>query len=58
MLEELKKWIFEVAREFVDGSTAGAGEICDETIKTAGTICDKTKKATCALPKLIKKSPA
>ena len=44
MLEELKKWIFEVAREFVDGSTAGAGEICDETIKTAGTICDETRK--------------
>ena len=56
MLEELKKWIIEVAREFVDGSTAGAGEICDETIKTAGTICDKTKKANADFIKAIMES--
>ena len=56
MLEELKKWIFGVAREFVDGSTAGAGEICDETIKTAGTICDKTKKANADFIKAIMES--
>jgi len=56
MLKELKKWIFGVAREFVDGSTAGAGEICDETIKTAGTICDKTKKANADFIKAIMES--
>ena len=45
MIEELKNWIISVARDFIDGATAGAGELCDETVETAGTICDETKKA-------------
>ena len=45
MLEDLKKWIINVAREFVDGSTAGAGEVCNETIKIAGQACDETLQA-------------
>ena len=45
MIEELKNWIIAVAKDFVNGSTAGAGELCDETVETAGTICDETKKA-------------
>ena len=45
MLEDLKKWIINVAREFVDGSTAGAGEVCNETIKIAGQACNETLQA-------------
>jgi len=45
MLEDLKKWIINVATEFVDGSTAGAGEVCDDTVKIAGQACDGTLKA-------------
>ncbi len=45
MLEDLKKWIIDVAREFVNGSTAGAGEVCDDTVKIAGQACDGTLKA-------------
>lgn len=45
MLEELKQWIINIAKDFVNSSTAGAGELCDETVETAGTICDETKKA-------------
>ena len=53
MLKELKKWIFDVARDFINSSTAGAGELCDETIKTAGAICDETKKANSEFIKII-----
>ena len=53
MIEELKKWIFNVARDFIDGSTAGSGELCNETIKTAGAICDETKKANSEFIKII-----
>ena len=53
MLKELKKWIFDVARDFINSSTAGAGELCDETIKTAGAICDETKKANASFVKAI-----
>ena len=53
MLKELKKWIFDVARDVINGSTAGAGELCDETIKTAGAICDETKKANASFVKAI-----
>ena len=53
MLEELKNWIFNVAREFINCATAGAGELCDETIETAGTICDGTRKANANFVKAI-----
>ena len=53
MLEELKNWIMSVARDFINGATAGAGELCDGTVKTAGTICDETKKANADFIKAI-----
>ena len=53
MLKELKKWIFDVARDVINGSTAGAGELCDETTETAGAICDETKKANASFVKAI-----
>jgi hypothetical protein len=53
MLEELKNWIFSIARDFINGATAGAGELCDETVETAGTICDETKKANASFVKAI-----
>jgi len=53
MLKELKNWILNVARDFVNGTTAGAGELCDETVETAGTICDGTKKANSDFVKAI-----
>ena len=53
MLEELKNWIFIVARDVINGATAGAGELCDETVETAGTICDGTKKANSDFVKAI-----
>ena len=53
MLEELKNWIMSVARDFINGATAGAGELCDETVETAGTICDETKKANADFIKVI-----
>jgi len=53
MLEELKNWIFSIARDFIDGTTAGAGELCNETVETAGTICDETKKANASFVKAI-----
>ena len=53
MIEELKNWIISVARDFIDGATAGAGELCDETVETAGTICDETKKANADVIKAI-----
>ena len=53
MLEELKNWIFNVARDFINCATAGAGELCDETIETAGTICDETKKANASFVKAL-----
>jgi len=56
MLEELKKWIIDIARDFVDNSTAGAGELCDETVETAGTICDETKKANADFVKAFMES--
>ena len=53
MLEELKNWIFNVARDFINCATAGAGELCDETVETAGTICDETRKANTSFVKAI-----
>ena len=53
MIEELKNWIISVARDFIDGATAGAGELCDETVETAGTICAETKKANADFIKAI-----
>ena len=53
MLKELKKWIFDVARDFINSSTAGAGELCNETTETAGAICDETKKANSEFIKII-----
>ena len=53
MLEELKNWILNVARDFVNVATAGAGELCDETVETAGTICDETQKANSDFVKAI-----
>ena len=45
MLEEVRKWVIDVANDFCDSSIATSGTICDETVKTAGTICDGTRKA-------------
>ena len=45
MLEEVRKWIIDVANDFCNSSIATSGTICDETRKTAGTICDGTRKA-------------
>ena len=56
MLEELKNWIFNVARDFINSATAGSGELCDETVETAGTICDETKKANADFIKAIMSS--
>ena len=56
MLKELKKWIFDVARDFINSSTAGAGELCNETVETAGIICNETKKANAEFIKEIIKS--
>ena len=53
MMKELKDWIFSIARDFINGATAGAGELCDETVETAGTICDETKKANASFVKAI-----
>ena len=56
MIKELKNWIFNVSRDFINGATAGAGELCNETIETAGTICDETKKANADFLKAIMSS--
>ena len=53
MMKELKDWIFSIARDSINGATAGAGELCDETVETAGTICDETKKANASFVKAI-----
>jgi len=53
MMNELKNWIFSIARDFINGTTAGAGELCNETVETAGTICDETKKANASFVKAI-----
>ena len=45
MLEEVRKWVIDVANDFCDSSIATSGTICDETRKSAGTICDGTRKA-------------
>ena len=45
MLEEVRKWLIDVANDFCNSSIATSGTICDETKKTAGTICDGTRKA-------------
>jgi hypothetical protein len=45
MLEEVRKWVIDVANDFCDSSIATSGTICDETVETAGTICDGTRKA-------------
>ena len=33
MIEELKKWIIDVAKSSCDATVQGAGEVCDETLK-------------------------
>ena len=53
MIEELKTWVIGVARDFVNSSTAGAGELCNETVETAGTICDGTRKENANFVKAI-----
>jgi len=53
MIEELKNWVIRIAKDFIYGTTAGAGELCDETIETAGTICDETKKANASFVKAL-----
>ena len=45
MLEDVKKWVIDVANDFCNSSIATSGTICDETVETAGTICDGTRKA-------------
>ena len=45
MLEEVRKWIINVANEICNSSIPTSGTICDETVETAGTICDGTRKA-------------
>ena len=45
MLEEVRKWVIDVANDFCNSSVATSGTICDETRETAGTICDGTRKA-------------
>ena len=45
MIEEVRKWVIDVANDFCDSSIATSGTICDETVETAGTICDGTRKA-------------
>ena len=56
MIKELKTWIIGVARDFINSSTAGAGELCNETVETAGTICDETRKANADFLKAIMSS--
>ena len=53
MMKELKTWIIGVARDFINSSTAGAGELCNETVETAGTICTETRKANADFVKAI-----
>ena len=45
MLEDVKKWVIDVANDFCDSSIATSGTICNETRETAGAICDGTRKA-------------
>jgi len=45
MLEDVKKWVIDVANDFCNSSIATSGTICDETKETAGAICDGTRKA-------------
>ena len=45
MLEEVRKWVIDVANDFCNSSIATSGTICDETKETAGAICDGTRKA-------------
>ena len=45
MLEDVRKWVIDVANDFCNSSIATSGTICDETRETAGTICDGTRKA-------------
>lgn len=33
MIEEIKKWIIDVAKSSCDATVQGAGEVCDETLK-------------------------
>ena len=51
MLEEVRKWVIDVANDFCNSSVATSGTICDETVETAGTICDGTRKANAELIK-------
>jgi len=45
MLEDVRKWVIDVANDFCNSSIATSGTICDETRETAGAICDGTRKA-------------
>ena len=45
MLEEVRKWVIDVANDFCNSSIATSGTICNETKETAGAICDGTRKA-------------
>ena len=45
MLEEVRKWVIDVANDFCNSSIATSGTICNETRETAGAICDGTRKA-------------
>ena len=51
MLEEVRKWVIDVANDFCNSSIATSGTICDETRETAGTICDGTRKANAEFAK-------
>jgi hypothetical protein len=53
MIEEIKKWIINVANDFCNSSVATSGTICDETVETAGAICDGTRKANAEFVKAI-----
>ena len=53
MLEEVRKWVIDVANDFCNSSIATSGTICDETVETAGTICDATRKANADFVKAI-----
>jgi len=53
MLEEIKKWIIDVANDFCNSSVETSGTICDETVETAGAICDGTRKTNAEFVKAI-----
>jgi len=53
MIEEIKKWVIDVANDFCNSSVTTSGTICDETVETAGAICDETRKANAEFIKAI-----